>query len=208
MCFLVTCLCSFESFLIRVYILAFLYAKSVILFETWKKGKNDIIHFILKKLSNFILNLPGYFNFLAERRIRFSLKHSQLKGCLLALLSRCEMALPCFKRMLLVSPLLPDEYLLRADYPGARIRTKTKVWRFRVRASDTALMASSVDMASSRSSARQHTRLQRQLGYRPTGMTGSLMVQTSMLIGDSGGGEIQESGDEKMEMKVEYKVRI
>lgn len=55
---------------------------------------------------------------LAERRIRFSLKHSQLKQCLLALLGRCEMALPCFKRMLLVSPLLPDEYLLRADYPG------------------------------------------------------------------------------------------
>uniref|UniRef100_A0A0K0CWW6 Roc domain-containing protein n=1 Tax=Angiostrongylus cantonensis TaxID=6313 RepID=A0A0K0CWW6_ANGCA len=45
-----------------------------------------------------------------------------LRGALLDLLQKCELALPCVGRRLLVPALLPDEYQLRADYPTASVR--------------------------------------------------------------------------------------
>jgi hypothetical protein len=81
-------------------------------------SNNDLFQQLKSNLGKYDFVTFNYRNFAAERRIRFSLKQSQLKTCLMSLLSKCEMALPCFQRMLLVSPLLPDEYLLRADYPG------------------------------------------------------------------------------------------
>ncbi|KAI6219497.1 Protein kinase domain containing protein [Aphelenchoides fujianensis] len=120
-------------------------------------------------------------NNLAQRRMKFSLKHSQLRQCLPALLGKCETALPCFARTLLIPPLLPDEYLLRADYPGAKIRVRSKLDRFRCRQSPQSIVHSSYAgsltdsqggpesaMSSSRySTARtHHNRLGRTLGYR------------------------------------------
>jgi hypothetical protein len=104
--------------------------------------------------------------------------------------------------MLLVSPLLPDEYLLRADYPGARIKTKTKIWRFRVRASG--MMTSSADMVSSRMYISQHTRLQRQLGYRVSPANNLLAQSSSGIIQDSSNMENAKESD-TLELNVEYK---
>ncbi|KAI6181608.1 Non-specific serine/threonine protein kinase [Aphelenchoides besseyi] len=113
---------------------------------------------------------------LAQRRIKFSLKHSQLRECLLSLLAKFEIALPSFTRTLLISPLLPDEYLLRADYPGAKIRCRSKIDKFRCRQqpsmyqsfTTSSITDSEPAMSSSRySTARSaHNRLGRSLGFR------------------------------------------
>ncbi|KAJ1361787.1 hypothetical protein KIN20_021128 [Parelaphostrongylus tenuis] len=50
-----------------------------------------------------------------------------LRGALLDLLQKFELALPCVGRRLLVPALLPDEYQLRADYPAASVRISAKV---------------------------------------------------------------------------------
>uniref|UniRef100_A0A915E4Q5 Uncharacterized protein n=1 Tax=Ditylenchus dipsaci TaxID=166011 RepID=A0A915E4Q5_9BILA len=44
------------------------------------------------------------------------------RACLLNLLAKFELALRCLNKMVLLASLLPDEYLLRADYPGARVK--------------------------------------------------------------------------------------
>lgn len=53
-------------------------------------------------------------------------KKSILKNCIFKILSKFEAALPCQNKLYLISSSLPDEYLLRADYPGAKIRQRTK----------------------------------------------------------------------------------
>ncbi|EYB82696.1 hypothetical protein Y032_0353g3295 [Ancylostoma ceylanicum] len=50
-----------------------------------------------------------------------------LRGALLDLLQKCELALPCLARRLVVPALLPDEYRLRADYHTASVRIAAKV---------------------------------------------------------------------------------
>ena len=57
-------------------------------------------------------------------------RRSLLKQCIFRLLYRFEAALPCQNKLLIVSSALPDEYLLRADYPGAKIKFKTKLSSF------------------------------------------------------------------------------
>lgn len=49
-------------------------------------------------------------------------KFRLFRVCLLSLLSKFELALPCLNKMCLLPSLLPDEYLLRADYPGAKVK--------------------------------------------------------------------------------------
>uniref|UniRef100_A0AC35F4B2 Non-specific serine/threonine protein kinase n=1 Tax=Panagrolaimus sp. PS1159 TaxID=55785 RepID=A0AC35F4B2_9BILA len=59
-----------------------------------------------------------------------SSRRSLLKQCIFRLLYRFEAALPCQNKLLIISSALPDEYLLRADYPGAKIKFKTKLSSF------------------------------------------------------------------------------
>lgn len=54
----------------------------------------------------------------AAEKVKFRL----FRACLLNLLSKFELALPCLNKMVVLPSLLPDEYLLRADYPGAKVR--------------------------------------------------------------------------------------
>ncbi|KAK5976329.1 Leucine-rich repeat serine/threonine-protein kinase 1 [Trichostrongylus colubriformis] len=56
-----------------------------------------------------------------------------LRGSLLDLLQKCELALPCLPRLLVVPALLPDEYRLRADYHTAcvRVSSKASAWNIR-----------------------------------------------------------------------------
>uniref|UniRef100_A0A914YRE1 Protein kinase domain-containing protein n=1 Tax=Panagrolaimus superbus TaxID=310955 RepID=A0A914YRE1_9BILA len=62
-----------------------------------------------------------------------SSRRSLLKQCIFRLLYRLEAALPCQNKLLIISSALPDEYLLRADYPGAKIKFKTKLSSFHLR---------------------------------------------------------------------------
>ncbi|VDK40314.1 unnamed protein product [Cylicostephanus goldi] len=50
-----------------------------------------------------------------------------LRTALLHLLQKCELALPCLARCLVVPSLLPDEYRLRADYHASSVRITAKV---------------------------------------------------------------------------------
>ena len=44
------------------------------------------------------------------------------RQCGMSLLQKFELALPCQNgKQVLLASLLPDEYLLRADYPGAKV---------------------------------------------------------------------------------------
>uniref|UniRef100_A0A7E4VDA0 Non-specific serine/threonine protein kinase n=1 Tax=Panagrellus redivivus TaxID=6233 RepID=A0A7E4VDA0_PANRE len=65
-------------------------------------------------------------SFITHATTAESSRNSLLKACMFRLLSRFEAALPCQNKLLLVPSALPDEYLLRADYPGTRIRLRTK----------------------------------------------------------------------------------
>ncbi|ETN84901.1 hypothetical protein NECAME_06625 [Necator americanus] len=56
-----------------------------------------------------------------------------LRGALLDLLQKCELALPCLARRLVVPALLPDEYRLRADYHTASVRIGAKVVTWAIR---------------------------------------------------------------------------
>lgn len=49
-------------------------------------------------------------------------KFRLFRVCLSSLLGKFELALPCLNKMYLLPSLLPDEYLLRADYPGAKVK--------------------------------------------------------------------------------------
>ncbi|KAK6027259.1 leucine Rich repeat-containing domain protein, partial [Ostertagia ostertagi] len=49
-----------------------------------------------------------------------------LRGSLLDLLQKCELALPCLARLLVVPALLPDEYRLRADFHTACVKLMIK----------------------------------------------------------------------------------
>uniref|UniRef100_A0A915CTS6 Protein kinase domain-containing protein n=1 Tax=Ditylenchus dipsaci TaxID=166011 RepID=A0A915CTS6_9BILA len=61
-------------------------------------------------------------------------KFRLFRACLLNLLAKFELALPCLNKMVLLASLLPDEYLLRADYPGARVKIHSKVDKWQIRA--------------------------------------------------------------------------
>lgn len=54
-----------------------------------------------------------------------AIKFRFFQTCFLNLLSKFELSLPCMNKMLLLPSLLPDEYLLRADYPGAKVKVST-----------------------------------------------------------------------------------
>lgn len=127
-------------------------------------------------------------NNLLDRRIKFSFKKGLLRNCLLPLLSKYEAALPCLTRQLLIAPLLPDEYLLRADYPGAKIKIRSKFDKFKIKpTSNSSVISSSTDLSASRYSARTtHTRLARQLGYRPpSNKRQPSLVSSDMVRSDS-----------------------
>ncbi|KAI6202441.1 Protein kinase domain containing protein [Aphelenchoides besseyi] len=137
---------------------------------------------------------------LAQRRIKFSLKHSQLP--------KFEIALPSFTRTLLISPLLPDEYLLRADYPGAKIRCRSKIDKFRCRQqpsmyqsfTTSSITDSEPAMSSSRySTARSaHNRLGRSLGFRS-----HQFASATQSNGETDG--LTVDSKEKVEVRIEYK---
>uniref|UniRef100_A0A7I4XV63 non-specific serine/threonine protein kinase n=1 Tax=Haemonchus contortus TaxID=6289 RepID=A0A7I4XV63_HAECO len=57
-----------------------------------------------------------------------------LRGSLLDLLQKCELALPCLARLLVVPALLPDEYRLRADYHTACVKVSAKISSWNIRA--------------------------------------------------------------------------
>ncbi|KHJ98123.1 kinase domain protein [Oesophagostomum dentatum] len=56
-----------------------------------------------------------------------------LRGALLDLLQKCELALPCLARRLIVPALLPDEYRLRADYHSASVKIAAKLTTWSIR---------------------------------------------------------------------------
>ncbi|CAD5207709.1 unnamed protein product [Bursaphelenchus okinawaensis] len=122
--------------------------------------------------SNVILSTSELFHQLkanlAERKIKFSMKNGHLRQCLLPLLARFELALLYSPRQLLISPLLPDEYLLRADYPGAKVKIRAKIDKFQLKSTVlTSMMNSAIDFLTPKNSARLvHGRLTRQLGYK------------------------------------------
>lgn len=51
-------------------------------------------------------------------------KFRLFRVCLLNLFQKFELALPCLNKMCLLPSLLPDEYLMRADYPGAKVKVR------------------------------------------------------------------------------------
>ena len=55
-----------------------------------------------------------------------AMKLRLFRECLLNLLRKHELALPYSNRMLLLPSALPDEYSLRADYPGACVKVALK----------------------------------------------------------------------------------
>uniref|UniRef100_A0A914H1N2 Non-specific serine/threonine protein kinase n=1 Tax=Globodera rostochiensis TaxID=31243 RepID=A0A914H1N2_GLORO len=57
-----------------------------------------------------------------------------LRQCVMSLLRKFELALP-FQcgRMSLLASCLPDEYVLRADYPGSKVRVRNKFDKLRIR---------------------------------------------------------------------------
>ncbi|WKX90323.1 hypothetical protein Q1695_009287 [Nippostrongylus brasiliensis] len=68
------------------------------------------------------------------RQFRCTDHSSPLRGALLDLLQKCELALPCLARILVVPALLPDEYRLRADYHTACVKVSSKVVNWLIRA--------------------------------------------------------------------------
>ncbi|CAD5212334.1 unnamed protein product [Bursaphelenchus xylophilus] len=135
---------------------------------------------------------------LAERRIKFSMKSGLLRHCLLPLLAKFELALPYSPRQLLVSPLLPDEYLLRADYPGAKVKIRAKIDKFLMKTSLSSSMANSaIEFLSPKNSARTvHGRLTRQLGYKAAA---SSRIASSTASVDEKTEDLKSFGEMKIE---------
>ncbi|KAH7717085.1 LRK-1 protein [Aphelenchoides avenae] len=90
-----------------------------------------------------------------------------MRACMLNLLSKFEVALPCLNRMVVLHSLLPDEYILRADYPGAKVKVRTKIDKWQIRRS---LMSKSVSPTHGNL---PHRRLVRTLAYRTSVDEGS-----------------------------------